>query len=524
MKVTPWRAAALSAAAAFRWPKTASTVVLAARPGPSKLATGSRGRPASARMPTITPLRCATSAAVEIALEPRPVGDVVGVGRTARPTRSGPAARRPGRDAGPAARGVEGARAELVEDRRAAWRRRARARPRAGRARAWWERRAPAAWAPWTASRCRRCSSAAAGPSAAAAAPCGRAAAQAPQPRDGADGDLVGVAFERHVGLGGARDARVRLLTDMRQLVREQRVADRGPGPVLAGRERDVLADRDRPRADLARDLRARGVVVHAYLGELAAEHAAELRADLGLQRPPAAQLVRERGGIVAVGRRRARGELGQERRSLGRLLALPGDRLGAHAGEDRGEVPARARRAGRGGDEVQDRALELGRGLGLRVGEPARERGLRGQPQQDAFDHLVEHGLDLSAQLGQEVAATCLAGRQLRGIVLGDQRRRRRRGGRRRRGVTQQAGDGGVAGAALQRLHARDAERAGPERGCARRRLIGDCLRRLGLVLGFVADAHGAPRPEPIGGGSGEGKVSGRLAGNRHPVGGSPR
>ena len=45
VKVTPWRPAALSAADALRPPKTASTVDLAPRPGPSKLAMGSRGRP-----------------------------------------------------------------------------------------------------------------------------------------------------------------------------------------------------------------------------------------------------------------------------------------------------------------------------------------------------------------------------------------------------------------------------------------------------------------------------------------------
>ena len=282
-------------------------MVLAARPGPSKLATGSRGRAASARMPTITPLRCATSAALRSRFSAARFATCAG-GSTARPTRSGSAARPPGCRRGDRRRG-EGAGAELVED--VALRGRvelARARVLVGSARGGnGDRPGPGGGRP-------RAAVAALQPQAGTQPRQRRAGEppQAPEARDGADRDLVGVALERRIGLGGARDARVRLLTDVGQLVREQRVADRGAGPVLARRERDVLADRDRPRADLAGDLRARRVVVHAHLGELAAEHAAELRADLGLQRPPAAQLVRERRGIVAIGRRGAGLSLGR--------------------------------------------------------------------------------------------------------------------------------------------------------------------------------------------------------------------
>src|SRR5262249_40497129 len=72
-----------------------------------------------------------------------------------------------------------------------------------------------------------------------------------------ADGGLIGVllgglgAVGGGLALHGRRRGRAALLDDVRQLVREQRVADQGAGLVGAGGERDVAPDRERGRAEI---------------------------------------------------------------------------------------------------------------------------------------------------------------------------------------------------------------------------------------------------------------------------------
>ena len=114
-------------------------------------------------------------------------------------------------------------------------------------------------------------------------------------------------ARSRGLDAGGAarREMSAPLLPDVRELVREERIADRRPRRVRAARERDVIADGERERAvALGQAVRAR-VLVDADVGERLAERRLHLPARRPAEdAPPAAPPHRPR--IARRGRRAA--------------------------------------------------------------------------------------------------------------------------------------------------------------------------------------------------------------------------
>src|SRR5262249_38477611 len=110
----------------------------------------------------------------------------------------------------------------------------------------------------------------------------------------------VAVAAVDGLALHGGRAERA-LLDHVGQLVREQRVAGGRVGLVLAGRERDVLADPERVGAAIGGHARGGGGVVHARGRELPAVGVADRGGGPGLDGLAVAELVRDRGGAVGV-------------------------------------------------------------------------------------------------------------------------------------------------------------------------------------------------------------------------------
>src|SRR5262249_32970064 len=125
--------------------------------------------------------------------------------------------------------------------------------------------------------------------------------------RECPDGRGIGVALEQGritLTFAQRRGGPAPLLEDVRELVGDERVSDRMAGPVFAGAERDVAADRERARLITRRQLRRGGAGVDVYVRETGAErrlHAAERRA---LERPAAAELGPDRRRMI--GRRGA--------------------------------------------------------------------------------------------------------------------------------------------------------------------------------------------------------------------------
>jgi hypothetical protein len=132
-------------------------------------------------------------------------------------------------------------------------------------------------------------------------------------------GERVGLAL---VGVARLADARPRRLHQVRDLVRDQEPPLGRARIVRAGAEEQVVAGRERARADRARRRVGRGVVVDAHVREIRAERSLQLGAHRGVER-------------LAGAARRARRERGVDDLLAGRGLA-----------RDRGRREARRARA----------------------------------------------------------------------------------------------------------------------------------------------------------------------------------
>ena len=228
---------------------------------------------------------------------------------------------------------------------------------------------------------------------------------------------VIGVGLEGAAAAATERGGAV-LLDDVGQLVGEQRVAERRARIVEAGRERDLVADRERARAERRRELAGRFAGVDPDVAEAVEERRLHRRARGSAQRLAGAQLPRthEVGGGVLVGRGQERRQPAGRRCGLGRLGRL---------GPDRADVLARAA----GTRRARHALLQLGLDRGTRLRLPLRDVLAR----QDRGD------------LGEELALGHLAGPH-RPAVLDQQRPR---------GLTSSAGT--RAGAAIEQARGRE-------------------------------------------------------------------
>lgn len=132
--------------------------------------------------------------------------------------------------------------------------------------------------------------------------------AGAVEPRQGADCRLIGVVLERRLferppleqPAAGRRRA---LLSDMRKLVRQERLARGSAWLILASSERDLSADGEGAGAEIASQPHGIRVGVHAHVRQACAERAAQPRGCAPVERLTQSELAGRARGARRLGK-----------------------------------------------------------------------------------------------------------------------------------------------------------------------------------------------------------------------------
>ena len=231
------------------------------------------------------------------------------------------------------------------------------------------------------------------------------------------------------------------MLDDVRELVGDEGIAGESTGAKLAGAERDVLADRKRPRVEAVRQPGAGRVGVELDVAEPRAERGLHPAAYVGWQVLSFAQMIANRDLLISPrpagsGLEEHAAERGQHRAAghepareiVGYTADLTGarPRSGAamHAsGDERNVVPCARGAPGLGRVAVQ-RSLDLRRAAPGVVAEPVIDPGTALRALSGAAESVVDGRADLDAQRGQELGLAHAAGSDGFAFVLYKQRR----------------------------------------------------------------------------------------------------